>query len=102
MQEAVVEANKLRDRILRRFVELHDRVRPRAGADLATYLQGLRHGVRGNDEWGLRVSRYLSLGHWPDEPEDMALAWAEEPSDLRPGPVVSASSIAWWWDVDLR
>lgn len=42
--------HKLRDRILRRFVELHDRVRPRAGADLATYLQGLRHGARGNNE----------------------------------------------------
>lgn len=31
----------------------------------------------------------------------MPLAWAEEPSDLRPGPVESAPSIAWWWDADL-
>ncbi|BCL26683.1 hypothetical protein GCM10017557_15420 [Streptomyces aurantiacus] len=101
LQQAVDEANKLRDRILRRFLELHDVVRPTAGADLSVYLQGLRHGIRGNNEWGQRVPRYLSLGHWPDEWEDLSPAWAEEPSDLRPGPVEGAPSIAWWWDADL-
>jgi hypothetical protein len=101
LQQAVDAANNMRDRILRRFLELHDRVRPTAGVDLATYLQGLRHGVRGNNEWGLRVPRYLSLGQWPDEREEMALVWAEEPSDLRPGPVEGAPSMAWWWDADL-
>ncbi|MFI0242910.1 terpene synthase family protein [Streptomyces sp. NPDC016845] len=101
LQQAVDEANGLRDRILRRFLALHDRVRPAAGEDLVTYLQGLRHGLRGNNEWGLRVPRYLSQGYWPDEMEDTSLAWAESPSDMRPGPVEGAPSIAWWWDPDL-
>jgi hypothetical protein len=101
LQEAVDEANRLRDRILRRFLDLHDRVRPTAGVDLAAYLQGLRHGVRGNNEWGLRVPRYLAFGHWPDEQEDVLPAWAAEPSDPRPGPIEGAPSVAWWWDRDL-
>ncbi|MEU2930188.1 terpene synthase family protein [Streptomyces sp. NPDC007251] len=101
LQRAVEEACALRDRILCRFLELHERVRPTAGADLAGYLQGLRYGIRGNNEWGLRVPRYLSIGHWPDEMEDTRLAWSEEPYDTRPGPVEGAPGIAWWWDTDL-
>nr|6TJZ_A Chain A, SVS_variant_AS3 [Streptomyces sp. CWA1]6TJZ_B Chain B, SVS_variant_AS3 [Streptomyces sp. CWA1] len=98
LQEAVEEATKLRDRILLRFLELHDRVRPGAGAELSTYLQGLRHGIRGNAEWGLRVPRYLSLGRVPDPMEDAPLTWAESPSDSSPSPLPGAPSIAWWWD----
>ncbi|POX45098.1 hypothetical protein C3489_35015 [Streptomyces sp. Ru71] len=101
LQQAVHEASALRDRVLLRFLRLHDRVRPTAGPELATYLQGLRHGMRGNNEWGLRVPRYLSLGHWPDEREDLLVTFAEEPSDSRPGPVEGAPCIAWWWDPDL-
>ncbi|MET9811585.1 hypothetical protein ABZ322_21935 [Streptomyces sp. NPDC006129] len=101
LQQAVEAATGLRDRILLRFLHLHDRVRPTAGQELATYLQGLRYGIRGNNEWGQRVPRYLSLGHWPDAMEDAALTWAEEPSDTRPGPLEGAPGIAWWWDEDL-
>ncbi|WP_199828827.1 terpene synthase family protein [Streptomyces sp. NRRL B-24085] len=101
LQQAVHEANALRDRILVRFLQLHDRVRPTAGTELARYLQGLRHGMRGNNEWGMRVPRYLSLGRWPDEREDLSLTFAQEPSDSRPGPVEGAPCIAWWWDADL-
>jgi hypothetical protein len=101
LQQAVYEANALRDRILVRFLRLHDRVRPTAGTDLALYLQGLRFGLRGNNEWGMRVPRYLSLGRWPDEREDLSLTFAQEPSDARPGPVEGAPGIAWWWDADL-
>ncbi|WP_437074954.1 terpene synthase family protein [Streptomyces sp. enrichment culture] len=101
LQQAVVEAARLRDRILLRFLRLHDRVRPTAGQELAVYLQGLRYGLRGNNEWGMRVPRYLSQGHWPDSMEDLALAYAEEPTDTRPGPVPGAPGIAWWWDQDL-
>ncbi|WP_282793937.1 hypothetical protein [Streptomyces sp. CC224B] len=101
LQQAVDEAARLRDRVLLRFLDLHDRVRPTAGTDLATYLQGLRYGMRGNNEWGLRVPRYLSQGSWPDSMEELPLTYAEEPSDTRPGPVEGAPSIAWWWDADL-
>ncbi|WP_437051654.1 terpene synthase family protein [Streptomyces sp. enrichment culture] len=66
LQDAVRAATGLRDRVLLRFLQLHDRVAPTAGADLATYLQGLRYGIRGNNEWGLRVPRYVRSGRWPD------------------------------------
>ncbi|MEU8956010.1 hypothetical protein AB0C93_17095 [Streptomyces sp. NPDC048518] len=101
LQEAVHEANALRDRVLRRFLEVHDRVRPTASEELATYLQGLRYGIRGNHEWGMRVPRYLSLGYWPDEMEDAPLTYAESPSDTRPGPIEGAPGVAWWWHADL-
>ncbi len=101
LPQAVEEANALRDRVLLRFLRLHDQVRPAAGEDLARYLQGLRYGIRGNNEWGLRVPRYLSRGHWPDEWEDLTVTWADRPSDSRPGPVAGAPSVAWWWDPDL-
>ncbi|MFG3251186.1 terpene synthase family protein [Streptomyces sp. NPDC048187] len=101
LEDAVRAATGLRDRVLLRFIELHDRVRPSAGSDLVTYLQGLRYGIRGNNEWGLRVPRYLRSGHWPDEMDEALPAWAEEPSDTRPGPVEGAPTIAWWWDRDL-
>jgi hypothetical protein len=101
LEQAVDEANALCDRILPRFLQVHDRIRPTTGADLALYLQGLRHGVRGSNEWGMRVPRYLSLGRWPDEREDLSLTYAQEPSDSRPGPVEGAPGIAWWWDADL-
>ena len=101
LQKAVDEAGGLRDRVLLRFLDLYDQVRPTAGADLATYLQGLRYGVRGNNEWGMRVPRYLSQGYWPDSMEELPLAYAEEPLDTRPGPVEGAPGIAWWWDAGL-
>ncbi|MFF3319571.1 hypothetical protein ACFYV5_29240 [Streptomyces sp. NPDC003035] len=99
--EAVEEANRIRDRVLVRFMALHDRVRPTAGVELASYLQGLRHGIRGNAEWGLQVPRYVSLGRVPDPMEAAPLAWAEEPSDAAPEPVPGAPTVAWWWDRDL-
>ncbi|OKK06882.1 hypothetical protein AMK26_06795 [Streptomyces sp. CB03234] len=101
LPEAVEAATRLRDRVLVRFTRLHDRVRPHAGAALANYLQGLRHGIRGNAEWGLRVPRYLSLGRVPDAMEETPLEWAEEPADSRPTPPPGAPTIAWWWDEDL-
>jgi hypothetical protein len=98
LQEAVQAVGALRDRVLLRFIELYDQVRPTASADLRAYLRGLRHGIRGNNEWGLRVPRYLSRGHWPDDMEFTELDYATEPSDTRPGPVEGAPCVAWWWD----
>lgn len=101
LEDAVRAATGLRDRVLLRFMEVYDRVRPTAGEDLRTYLGGLTYGIRGNNEWGLRVPRYIRSGYWPDEMDDTLLTWADEPSDTRPGPVEGAPSIAWWWDADL-
>ncbi|MFF8609668.1 hypothetical protein ACF06X_27520 [Streptomyces sp. NPDC015346] len=101
LQEAVEAATCVRDRVLTRFLQVHDRVRPRAGVELSSYLQGLRYGIRGNAEWGLRVPRYLSLGHVPDPMDEAPLAWAEAPADGRSEPLPAAPSLAWWWDDHL-
>ncbi|MGW7432456.1 terpene synthase family protein [Streptomyces sp. NPDC054861] len=101
LAEAVEQGTGIRDRVLTRFMALHDRLRPRAGVELASYLQGLRHGIRGNAEWGLHVPRYVSLGRVPDPMEETPLEWAQEPSDAIAAPVEGAPSIAWWWDADL-
>ncbi|MEV4684714.1 terpene synthase family protein [Streptomyces kurssanovii] len=99
--QAVEAAACIRDRILTRFLQVHDRVRPHAGTELGSYLQGLRYGIRGNAEWGLRVPRYLSLGHVPDAMDEAPLEWARSAADSRCAPLPSAPTVAWWWDDDL-
>ncbi|MGK5545139.1 terpene synthase family protein [Streptomyces sp. URMC 127] len=101
LPEAIEAATRIRDRILVRFMHLHDRVRPGAGEALGSYLQGLRYGIRGNAEWGLRVPRYLSLGRVPDPMEEAPLQWAEAPLDGCAMPLPDAPCLAWWWDEDL-
>ncbi|MGW7440144.1 terpene synthase family protein [Streptomyces sp. NPDC054849] len=101
VQEAVEAAARIRDRILTRFLRVHDRVLRTAGAELAGYLQGLCYGIRGNAEWGLRVPRYLSLGHVPDAMDEAPLDWAAAPADGRSAPPASAPTLAWWWDDTL-
>ncbi|MFI9770290.1 hypothetical protein ACIHJG_25965 [Streptomyces sp. NPDC052415] len=101
LQESVDAAAAVRDRVLTRFLQLHDRIRPQAGVELASYLQGLRYGIRGNAEWGLRVPRYLSLGHVPDPMDEAPLHWAQSPADGRCEPLPDAPGCAWWWDDTL-
>ncbi|MDJ1133564.1 terpene synthase family protein [Streptomyces iconiensis] len=101
VREAVRAATALRDRVLLRYLDVHERVRRRAGEELRCYLDGLSFGIRGNAEWGLRVPRYLSLGRVPDEAMgDAALEWAERPAVTTRAPL-PAPSVAWWWDRDL-
>ncbi|MFF8844241.1 hypothetical protein ACF08N_16230 [Streptomyces sp. NPDC015127] len=101
LPEAVEAATCVRDRIMTRFLQVHDRVGPRAGTELRSYLQGLCHGIRGNAEWGLRVPRYLSLGHVPDAMDEAPLDWADAPADSRCAPLPTAPTLAWWWDDDV-
>ncbi|MGP3972045.1 terpene synthase family protein [Streptomyces sp. 6N223] len=98
--DAVAEATAIRDRLLNRFRQLLDRVLPRAGAELRTYLAGLCHGIRGNAEWGLRVPRYLSTGRLPDGFSEAPVEWADSPADSRAGPPPTPT-VSWWWDDDL-
>ncbi|MGW7154362.1 terpene synthase family protein [Streptomyces sp. NPDC054887] len=100
LREAVEAATRLRDRVMLRFLDVYEQVRPQAGAELDHYLRGLRYGVRGNAEWGLRVPRYLSLGHVPEGLDDTPLEWAERPADDDRSPL-RIPSVAWWWDEDL-
>ncbi|MGW7198883.1 terpene synthase family protein [Streptomyces chryseus] len=100
VREAVDAATRLRDRVMLRFLDVQERVRPQAGEELRHYLDGLRYGVRGNAEWGLRVPRYLSLGHVPGGLDDTPLEWARRPATDDRSPL-RMPAVAWWWDEDL-
>ncbi|MFI9026537.1 hypothetical protein [Streptomyces sp. NPDC053560] len=61
-------------------------------------MQGLRYGIRGNAEWGLRVPRYPSPGHVPDPMDEAPLEWAEKPADDDRSAPGGLPTVAWWWD----
>ncbi|GAA1596414.1 hypothetical protein GCM10009678_92960 [Actinomadura kijaniata] len=93
--EALERAVGMRDRVMSRFLELRERVRPRASRELRLYLDCLGHAIRGNIDWAFETLRYnhrdvtsLPLG---------APEWADRPSDAgtRPLPI---PAVAWWWD----
>jgi hypothetical protein len=96
-----LNAVALRDRVLRRFLVLRERVLPRASAELRRYLTDLGHGIRGNIEWGLRVPRYLSLGSATAGPGEVIppehIPWADHPLNTSDEPP-PLPSITWWWD----
>ncbi|WP_218058278.1 terpene synthase family protein [Streptomyces sp. Wb2n-11] len=97
LAQAVRTATGLRDRVLTRFLDLHEQVQTRASAELKTYLLGLCHGIRGNAEWGLRVPRYVDPEAGLVADDETPLVWAQAPADSSSDPV-PAPSIAWWWD----
>ncbi|GHF33310.1 hypothetical protein FHX82_005266 [Amycolatopsis bartoniae] len=94
--DALAEAYRLRDRVMTRFLELRDQVAadPRTSSALRAYLRCLGHAIRGNTDWALRVPRYSGYG---ESPRPGGAAWADGPSDPRPGPL-PIPAIAWWWD----
>ncbi|MEU0189898.1 terpene synthase family protein [Streptomyces afghaniensis] len=98
---AAADAVALRDRVLRRFLVLRERVLPRASGELRRYLTDLGHGIRGNIEWGLRVPRYLSLASATAGPGEVTpperIPWADHPLDTSDEPP-PLPSITWWWD----
>jgi hypothetical protein len=99
--EAIEKATRIRDGFLLRFLDLYERILPRAGAALGCYLKGLSHGIRGNAEWGLRVPRYLDLGGELDAVDESLPTWAERPLAGQGVDPLQLPSVAWWWDEDL-
>jgi hypothetical protein len=101
IREAVHQTMVIRDRVLLRFLELRERVRPSASLALGRYLDDLGHGIRGNIEWGMRVHRYVRHADRSAEHEpvyaDEALGWAKHPLDNDRAPL-PYPSIRWWWD----
>ncbi|MFD0205689.1 MULTISPECIES: terpene synthase family protein [Saccharothrix] len=87
---AAVEAVRLRDRVMARFLRLRETVtaRPISQA-LRIYLDGLGHAIRGNIDWALDVPRYRGLAAHP--------GFTEEPSDPSPDPL-PIPTVSWWWD----
>lgn len=100
LPDAVVRATALRDRVMVLFLALCDRIGRTAGVELASYLDGLGHTIRGNIEWSLRVPRYTSdataVQH-PGSGRALTPGWADQPSDASLQPI-GLPAISWWWD----
>ncbi|MGW0522388.1 terpene synthase family protein [Crossiella sp. NPDC003009] len=91
LEEAVLAAVGIRDRLMSLFLRLAERVRRGGSAPLRSYVDCLGHGIRGNIDWALRVPRYQGLG---------SPGWSQAPLDPSPEPL-PYPTVAWWWD-ELR
>jgi hypothetical protein len=97
--KALSEAVAMRDRVLRLFLHLRERVAANADDTLLRYLDSLASWIRANLDWGNLTDRYLR----PSRPSVPPACLPEHVSDrptgnLRPDPL-PISSIAWWWTV---
>lgn len=104
INQALQDAIAIRDRILVRFIDLRAQVRPNASEALGQYLDNLGHAVRGNADWGMRVTRYHNYADRCTAPEliytNQHLNWAAQPADKRTDSL-PYPSLRWWWDDNL-
>jgi hypothetical protein len=99
VEQAVLAAVGMRDRVMRLFLRLREKTLAHASEPLHSYLMSLGHGIRGNIDWALRVPRYTSLGD-PTAQQGAVRAlkprWTDEPSDAS-GEPLPIPVISWWW-----
>ncbi|MGW5383245.1 terpene synthase family protein [Nocardia sp. NPDC003963] len=93
LDEAVVRAVRLRDRIMCRFLVAGARTGG-LSTDTRHYLHGLRHVVRGNLDWALEVERYAVDGRTVAD----CFTIGDSPTDSAPDSP-GLPSIDWWWQV---
>jgi hypothetical protein len=91
LKEALWQGCKLRDRVLRRFLCLQDRVMTVGSAHSRTFAQLLGQGIRGNLDWATANTRYGQTAE--------SYCLTDTPIDGDPAPPAGAPSIAWWWQV---
>ncbi|MEV6905913.1 hypothetical protein [Amycolatopsis sp. NPDC051071] len=94
-QDALQAAVALRDRILVRFLEVHDSILHVADEPLRRYLDNLTSLIRGNYEFHLVADRYRN----PDgvHPHAVSVHATRSDNPSASGPPAGLSSIAWWW-----
>jgi hypothetical protein len=102
-QRALREAIALRDRTMRRFLELREQQLATASPELRDYLAGLGHVIRGNIDWSISVARYNTVF----DPEDWSVAEklaidarVTQDAALDDHAASALPSIAWWWDIE--
>jgi hypothetical protein len=88
--DALDTAVSIRDRVMVRMLALRDQVRPTASEELQTYLDGLGHAVRGNNDWAGSVPRYFSGGQ-------LRIDFCDQPHPRNREPL-PFPSVSWWWD----
>ncbi|MGW1616588.1 terpene synthase family protein [Streptomyces sp. NPDC002285] len=100
LDEAAVEAAAMHDRAMHRMADLSAQVRGEVGPNLARYIDGLCHWVRGGLEWHVTTDRYGD----PNDPGETLASRIPMPAILTtPATPVSTSpldvpAVAWWWE----
>ncbi|MET7621312.1 selina-4(15),7(11)-diene synthase [Streptomyces sp. NPDC005408] len=94
--QAIDMAISQRDRVMRLFLRLRERMLPAASPQLGQYLTSLATFIRGAQDWGISSVRYTT----PDDPAGLPTAFRETPTDRSDKPV-DIPVISWWWDLDL-
>ncbi|MFF3399923.1 selina-4(15),7(11)-diene synthase [Streptomyces sp. NPDC002659] len=95
-RQALDLAISQRDRVMRLFMRVKERLLPAASPQLRQYLHNLGTFIRGAQDWGTSSVRYTT----PDDPANLPTAFSETPTDTSDEPV-DIPAVAWWWDLDL-
>lgn len=93
-QEAMTTAIAQRDRVLVAFVRLADHLSAVGSPQMRQYIAGLRHFIRGSQDWGITSIRYTT----PEDPAGLPTVFTDTPTDDSPEPL-AIDAISWWWQV---
>jgi hypothetical protein len=92
VDEALVQAVALRDRVMAAYLALRDQVLNSAGPHLARLIAGLDAWNRGNIDWSARSGRYVNTTDGRQSP----IICITEPREIALEPI-PIPSIRWWW-----
>jgi hypothetical protein len=91
-EQALERAVAMRDRVMRRFLNLREQVLPTASPQLDRFIASLCHWIRGNLDWQATTMRYGHASAITGRAQ-----FASHPSDDSALPL-PMETIAWWWD----
>ncbi|MFH8983505.1 terpene synthase family protein [Streptomyces varsoviensis] len=100
LDQAVADAQAVRDRTMTLFLTLRDQLLDGAGPALRRYLEGLGHFIAGNIRWSDTAPRYASPRNRHELPVPgarLGVTWRDGPTDPSTEPL-PLPTLAWWWD----
>ncbi|WP_157777749.1 terpene synthase family protein [Nocardia terpenica] len=89
---AINAALAIRDRTLRRFLQLRSKLHESSNTPLRRYLDNLASNIRGNIDASFECPRYTHSTEWP-------IAVADNPTETSNAPL-NIPTVEWWWKVD--
>ncbi len=104
IQEGMVAAIALRDRLLNRYLRLTQQVVQRGASEgMCRYIAGMNSMIRGNIDASVRTIRYLN----PYDKDAGQVPWVSLPIETTPVASDDSTeppplpSVTWWWNVDM-
>ncbi|MER5771811.1 selina-4(15),7(11)-diene synthase [Streptomyces sp. NPDC001985] len=94
--QALATAVSQRDRVMCRYLRLHETLMATASPQLRRYLASLAHFIRGAQDWGISSQRYTT----PHDPAHLPTSFSDTPTDDRDTPL-DIPVVAWWWDLPV-